>query len=309
MKQKVVVLIGPTAVGKTATSIALAKAINAEIINGDALQVYKGLTIGTAKISEEEMEGIPHHLLSIREPDEAFSVADYQSIVRKKIQEIAARGKVPLIVGGTGMYIQSILYDFRFNSSPQDMELREELESEAAIALWNKLDTLDPEAATTISYQNKQRVIRALERVMSAGITQKEQQQDTGNEPYYDFYIIGLNRDRQELYDRINYRVEVMIKQGLLEEVKQLLSYVPKEAQSFKAIGYKEVIEAIDGNWPRQLLVETIQQNTRRYAKRQLTYFRNKLPVNWYHPEKDITQIEQDCQKFLKENNEELANK
>lgn len=300
--QQVVIILGPTAVGKTETSIQLAKKLNGEIINGDALQVYQDLTIGTAKISESEMEGVPHHLLSILPPDASFSVAEYQLLVRQKIEEISARGRVPILVGGTGLYIQSVLYDFRFETSPQDVELRKRLELQTDQQLWEQLNQLDSEAAKEIPYQNKQRIIRALERVLTSGKTKLQQQQDVGTTPYYNFYIVGLNRDRTQLYDRINQRVNVMLKNGLVTEVKGLLHTVSKDAQSLKAIGYKEVVEAIEKNWSSEQLTETIQQNTRRYAKRQLTYFRNKLPVNWYDPQQDYQKIEQDCCSFLKGN-------
>lgn len=299
---KVLVLVGPTAVGKTATSIRLAKELNGEIINGDALQVYRELTIGTAKISEQEMEGVPHHLLSIKDPGESFSVAEYQKLVREKIEDITARGKVPIVVGGTGLYIQAILYDYRFEEAAPSDELRMQLEAREEGTLWEELHLLDPEAANAIHPNNKQRVIRALERVLQTGKKQQEIEQQAGRLAVYDFHLIGLNRDRAELYRRINERVDLMMEQGLLEEVKSILSHTSKEAQSLKAIGYKEVVEGLEFDWPRQQLIETIQQNTRRYAKRQLTYFRNKLPVIWYHPEEDGEKILEDCRNFLKGN-------
>lgn len=299
---KVLVLVGPTAVGKTATSIRLAKELNGEVINGDALQVYRELTIGTAKISDEEMEGVQHHLLSIKDPGESFSVAEYQQLVRSQIEDITARGKVPIVVGGTGLYIQAVLYDYRFEEAAPSDALRTQLEAREEGSLWEELKQLDPHAANAIHPNNKQRVIRALERVLQTGKKQQEIEQQAGRIAIYDFYLIGLNRDRAELYSRINERVGLMMRQGLVEEVKSILSHTSKEAQSLKAIGYKEVVESLEFGWPQQQLIETIQQNTRRYAKRQLTYFRNKLPIIWYHPEEDQHKILEDCRNFLRGN-------
>lgn len=297
---KVLVLVGPTAVGKTATSIRLAKELNGEVINGDALQVYRELTIGTAKISDEEMEGVPHHLLSIKDSGESFSVAEYQQLVRSQIEDITARGKVPIVVGGTGLYIQAVLYDYRFEEAAPSDALRTQLEAREEGSLWEELKQIDPHAANAIHPNNKQRVIRALERVLQTGKKQQEIEQQAGRIAIYDFYLIGLNRDRAELYSRINERVGLMMRQGLVEEVKSILSHTSKDAQSLKAIGYKEVVESLEFGWPQQQLIETIQQNTRRYAKRQLTYFRNKLPVIWYHPEEDQHKILEDCRNFLR---------
>ena len=300
--ERVIVIAGPTASGKTALSIALAKQLNGEIINGDALQVYKGVDVGTAKVTHEEMEGIPHHLLSFKEPSESFSVADYQKHVREKLSEITSRGHLPIIVGGTGLYIQSVLYDFQFIEQAVDTELRRSLEVLGHTELWNLLNEKDPDAAKDIHPNNKQRVVRALERVMTSGKGKRQAEQNTGQDALYSFLIFGLERDRQELYERIDRRVFDMLKNGLVEEVQELLTHTPKEAQAFQAIGYKEVIKHLEGLTSFEEMVAEIQQNSRRYAKRQFTYFRNKLPVVWVHPEKDQKKIVDLCQQFLKDN-------
>lgn len=300
--ERVIVIAGPTASGKTALSIALAKQLNGEIINGDALQVYKGVDVGTAKVTHEEMEGIPHHLLSFKEPSESFSVADYQKHVREKLSEITSRGHLPIIVGGTGLYIQSVLYDFQFIEQAVDTELRRSLEVLGQTELWNLLNEKDPDAAKDIHPNNKQRVVRALERVMTSGKGKRQAEQNTGQDALYSFLIFGLERDRQELYERIDRRVFDMLKNGLVEEVQELLTHTPKEAQAFQAIGYKEVIKHLEGLTSYEEMIKEIQQNSRRYAKRQFTYFRNKLPVVWVHPEQDQKKIVDLCQQFLKDN-------
>lgn len=281
----VVAIVGPTASGKTALSIKMAKAFDGEIINGDAMQVYKGLDIGTAKIREEEMEGIPHHLLSIKEPTESFSVAEYQQLVRQKIGEIQSRRKLPIIVGGTGLYIQAVLYDFQFAEGKVDEETRkkyyEELEKIGPLAMHERLARLDPETAKKIHPNNTRRVIRALELIELFGISKQSEQLNRGNIPLYNHLIIGMNIDREELYRRINERVDLMMKQGLLEEVRRLWEKNIRNVQSVQAIGYKELYDYLDGHISLEEAVEQIKQNTRRYAKRQLTYFRNKMDVQW----------------------------
>lgn len=305
---KVIVLVGPTAVGKTTTSIELAKHLNGEIINGDALQIYKGLDIGTAKITEQEMQGVPHHLLSFLGPHENFSVADYQKLVRDKIVEITKRGKVPIIVGGTGMYIQAVLYDFQFSEPTQDASLREELENYSAEDLWNQLQSHDPQAANEIHPNNKQRVIRSLERILISGKTKADTEAAKGMNALYPFLIIGLDRNRNELYERINARVHVMFEQGFIEEVQHLLTFVDSNAQSMNAIGYKEVTSYLDGKYTEQEMREAIQQNSRRYAKRQLTYFKNKLPVVWFDAQRENEKIVLQCERFLKDSDQRIEN-
>ena len=281
----VVAIIGPTASGKTALSIELASWLDGEIINGDAMQVYKRLDIGTAKITEPEMQGIPHHLLDIKEPTDNFSVAEYQQLVRAKIEEITARGKMPIIVGGTGLYVQSVLYDFHFTKDEIDEEGRkayyEELEKVGPEAMHARLYALDPKTAETIHPNNTRRVIRALEMVELSGTSKANEEHNRGDVPLYNHLILGLDIDREKLYERINLRVDIMMEKGLLEEAKALYDEGIRDTQAVKAIGYKELFAYFEGRCDLNEAVEAIKQNSRRYAKRQLTYFRNKMDVQW----------------------------
>lgn len=282
---EVVAIVGPTASGKTALSIKLAKKYNGEIINGDSMQIYRGLDIGTAKIAEEEMEGVPHHLLSFKEPTEAFSVADYQRLVRTKIAEIRARKKLPIIVGGSGLYVQAVLYDFQFTEEQVDKVARkayyEELEKLGPEAMHARLKKLDPQTAESIHPNNTRRVIRALEMIELSGVSKASEAQNRGEIPLYNHVVLGLgqNMSREELYDRINHRVDVMMDNGLLEEVKGLWQQNIRGVQSIQAIGYKELYDYLDGKCSLDEAVENLKQNSRRYAKRQLTYFRNKMDI------------------------------
>ncbi|MDQ0270133.1 tRNA dimethylallyltransferase [Cytobacillus purgationiresistens] len=286
MKQKLVVIIGPTAVGKTALSIELAKRFNGEIISGDSMQIYKTMDVGTAKITEDEMDGIPHYLIDIKEPDESFSAAEFQRIVREKINEISSRGKLPMIVGGTGLYIQSVLYDYQFSEAPSDEAFRKSLE-EKAVSLGNEavheeLMKIDPESGAKIHPNNIRRVIRALEIYHCTGKTMTDYQQRQTPEPLYDEVLIGLTMDRDLLYDRINTRVNHMMNDGLLPEVRRLYDAGLRDCQSIQAIGYKELYDYLDGQASLEDAVELLKQNSRRYAKRQLTWFRNKMNVSWF---------------------------
>ncbi len=285
-KEKVIVLIGPTAVGKTNTSIALAKKFNGEIISGDSMQIYKRMDIGTAKVTSEEMEGIPHHLIDIKNPEEPFSVAEFQQLVRKKISDIHSRGKTPLIVGGTGLYIQAVLYDYQFTETPADEHYRDELEMECekngSIWLHNELVKIDPVAALNIHHNNTRRVIRALEVYHCTGKTMTEYQQTQSHDLQYNAALIGLTMDREKLYSRINLRVDLMIDQGLIEEVKGLYDEGLRDVQSVQAIGYKELFGYFGGTVSLEKAIENLKQNSRRYAKRQLTWFRNKMDVAWF---------------------------
>lgn len=308
IKEKVVVLIGPTAVGKTNTSIQLAKKFDGEIISGDSMQIYKGMDVGTAKITEEEKKGIPHHLLDIREPHESFSVAEFQQLVRKKISEIHSRGKLPMIVGGTGLYIQSVLYDYQFTDTPGDENYRRELEEDFIEKgnewLHNKLYEIDPVSATNIHPNNSRRVIRALEIFHCTGKPMSKYLEEQTKELQYDAAVLGLTMDREQLYERINLRVELMLEEGLLEEVESLYNKGVKNVQSVQAIGYKELYEYLDGTITLDRAVENLKQNSRRYAKRQLTWFRNKMDVAWF----DMTDSGQH-QKIIKDISDFIAGK
>ncbi|MBY0099294.1 tRNA (adenosine(37)-N6)-dimethylallyltransferase MiaA [Mesobacillus maritimus] len=285
-KEKLFVLIGPTAVGKTKLSIELARRFNGEIISGDSMQIYKGMDIGTAKITEEEMEGIPHHLIDIKDPDEPFSVAEFQELVRGKITEISSRKKLPMIVGGTGLYIQSVLYDYQFTEAASDHEFRMKLEQLAEekgnLELHQRLKKVDPESAERIHPNNLRRVIRALEVYHCTGKTMTAYQQEQQPELLYDTCLVGLTMEREVLYNRINKRVDLMMEQGLVEEVKDLYDRGIRDCQSIQAIGYKELYEYFDGRVTLQEAVENLKQNSRRYSKRQLTWFRNKMDVEWF---------------------------
>lgn len=282
--QKVLVIVGPTAVGKTALSIHLAKKLNGEIISGDSMQVYRGLDIGTAKVREEEKEGIPHYLIDCRELSDSYSAADFQKEGRRRIKEISEKGKLPIVVGGTGLYIQSLLYDFQLGSRKEEetSEIREKYEAFAEAngneALWQLLLEKDPAAAAAIHFNNKKKVIRALEVFEVTGysiLTPKE-----APAPLYDYFIIGLETERSYLYERINQRVDIMLEQGLLTEAKQM--YDNKEAQAAQGIGYKEFFPYFDDRISLEEAVELVKQNSRRYAKRQLTWFRNRMKVEWF---------------------------
>lgn len=313
-KQKLIVLIGPTAVGKTKLSIELAKKFNGEIISGDSMQIYKGMDIGTAKITQEEMEGIPHHLIDIKEPDESFSTAEFQELVRKKIDEISSRGKMPMIVGGTGLYIQSVIFDYHFTDAPSDPTFRRSLEQAAEANgqefLHGKLKDADPESAARIHPNNVRRVIRALEIIHCTGKTAGELQENQSPELLYDTALIGLTMDREMLYNRINYRVDLMMKQGLLDEVQYFYEKGLRDCQSIQAIGYKELYDYFDGKVPLELAIENLKQNSRRYAKRQLTWFRNKMNVEWFDmsESKDAEKKFAEISKFIEGKLERKAN-
>lgn len=292
---EVLAIVGPTASGKTALSIKLAKLLDGEVINGDSMQVYKGLDIGTAKITSEEMEGIPHHLLDIKQPDESFSVAEYQKLVRAKIAEIRAKGKLPILVGGTGLYVQSVLYNFQFTEEQVDETIRnkyyEQLAELGPLAMHEKLKQVDPRSAAEIHPNNTRRVVRALEIAEHSDTTKSAEPQNQGHEPMYRHVILGLDVEREILYERINLRVDRMIERGLVQEAKLLWDNDIRDTQSVQAIGYKEIFSYFREEISLAEAIEQIKQNSRRYAKRQLTYFRNKLPVVWIEPEITLSEI------------------
>ncbi|MCU9611976.1 tRNA (adenosine(37)-N6)-dimethylallyltransferase MiaA [Caldibacillus lycopersici] len=285
-KEKLLVLIGPTSVGKTKMSIDLAKKFNGEIISGDSMQIYRGMDIGTAKITEEEMGGIPHHLIDIKNPDESFSVAEFQQLVRKKITEITNRKRLPMIVGGTGLYIQSVIYDYQFSEVPGDEKIRQQLtesaEKEGIEKLYGQLQVIDPKAAAKIHPNNERRVIRALEVYVTTGKTMTEYEESQKKELLYDVVLIGLTMDRELLYQRINDRVDIMMQRGLLNEVRTLHASGLQNVQSLQAIGYKELLEYLDGHVSLEEAIANLKQNTRRFAKRQFTWFKNKMDIMWF---------------------------
>ncbi|MGP6139680.1 tRNA (adenosine(37)-N6)-dimethylallyltransferase MiaA [Jeotgalibaca sp. A127] len=296
-KPKIIVIMGPTAVGKTALSISLAKQFNGEIVNGDSLQVYRQLDIGTAKITKEEMAGIPHHLIDIVDIHEPYNASDFKKAAEEAIQHILEKGKLPIIVGGSGLYIQGLLNDMHFGNAGENPVYRgmleEYLKDSGAQALWEKLNEVDPAAAENIHPNNSRRVIRALEAIHVSGILFSEQE-DISQEPKFDALLIALNCDREVLYDRINRRVDMMVEAGVLDEARLLHELSDKEMnQAHKGIGYKEWFPYLDGRITFEEAIASVKQNSRRYAKRQLTWFRNRMKnVHWF----DVTD-----QSYLKE--------
>lgn len=303
--EKVLVIVGPTAVGKTALSVELAKKFNGEIISGDSLQIYKKLDIGTAKISTSEMSGIPHHLIDVIEPTDNYSVADFQKAGRKLITEITERGHLPIIAGGTGLYIQSLLYDYQLGAKEEVVsDVRKKYEELAGKIgkkqLWEYLKEKDPLAAEKIHWNNQRKVIRALEVFEVTGysiMTPKEKPQCL-----YEYCMIGLDTDRKLLYQRIDQRVDQMIAAGLVDEARFVYSL--GEIQASQGIGYKELYPYFKGEITLEEAVEQIKQNSRRYAKRQLTWFRNRLKAQWFdllEQPKQQEEIERVIKKWLEE--------
>ena len=281
-KEKLIVIVGPTAVGKTALSLELAKQFNGEIINGDAFQVYKGLDIGTAKISPEEMNGITHHLIDIRNPSESYNVVEFKNDVNRCIQDITARGKMPILVGGTGLYVQSILYDYQFPETIENAELRERLYAIDKEILHQQLFELDPEASRNIHPNNKKRVVRAIEVCILSGKKFSEQKGASEKVASYDAIVIGLEMERNLLYERINNRVLKMIVDGLENEVRKLYEDGLSESQSLLAIGYKEFFPYFKNELSLDEVISEIQKASRNFSKRQFTWFRNKMDVHWF---------------------------
>lgn len=286
MKKKVIAIVGPTAVGKTKLSISIAKEYHGAIISGDSMQVYQGMDIGTAKITAEEMQGIPHYMIDIKNPDEAFSAADFKKHVNMYIETITADGMLPIIVGGSGLYIQAALYNYNFPSHKKDetvtKRLENELHTKGIDPLYARLKKIDPKQAAKIHPNNHRRVIRALEIYETTGTTMSEYQELQELDSPYDIKLIGLEMERETLYTRINQRVDSMIEQGLLEEVNRLYIQGYGDTQAMRAIGYKEFIPYLRGEQSLEDAICLLKRNSRRYAKRQYTWFRNKMNVTWY---------------------------
>ena len=284
--KKLIVLTGPTAVGKTELSINLAKAVNGEIISADSIQVYKGMDIGSAKITPDEMQGINHYLIDILEPAEEFNIHLFKTLTLKAMDEIYAKDKIPIIVGGTGFYIQSVIYDIDFCDTEADNSYRESLETLAQnkgnLYLHEMLRKVDNKSADAIHPNNVKRVIRALEYYNQTGqpISEHNIVQKNNSSPYNFAYFV-LNDQRELLYERINKRVDTMFENGLIQEVKELLnSGCNKDMVSMQGIGYKEVVEYLEGKLSLDETKELIKKNTRHFAKRQLTWFRREKEVN-----------------------------
>ncbi|PZD93742.1 tRNA (adenosine(37)-N6)-dimethylallyltransferase MiaA [Paenibacillus sambharensis] len=285
-KNRLLVLIGPTAVGKTRYSLEIAKAWNAEIISGDSMQVYKGMDIGTAKLPLEEQEGIPHHMIDICEPEHPFSVAEFQERSRRLIEEISGRGRLPFIVGGTGLYVEAVCYNYVFSESGSDEAFREEMqlyaEENGAEALHSRLQDIDPVTAQRIHPNDIRRVIRALEVFHTTGTTMSEQLAGQKKESPYELCIIGLTMPREKLYDRVELRIDQMMEEGLVEEVKGLLEAgVPESAIALQGLGYKEIVPYLKGETSLDEAVYTLKRDTRHFAKRQLSWFRHMKGIHW----------------------------
>lgn len=285
-KIPLIILTGPTAVGKTALSIELAKDLNAEIISADSMQLYKYMDIGSAKVTKEEMDGIKHYMIDEVTPDFPFSVSEFQKRSNEYIKEIDSKGKKVLITGGTGLYLNSLIYNMDFAKSNANNELREKLEKEleehGIDYMHEKLKSLDSEAASRIHKNNTKRVIRALE-VCLDGKKMKDFSNDLEYNENYEPIIIVLNRDRDVLYDRINKRVDIMINSGLVEEVKKLLSLgYNKDLISMQGIGYKEIVKYLEGEYTLDEAIEIIKRDSRRYAKRQITWFKRYKDSKWF---------------------------
>ena len=293
-----VIIAGPTAVGKTASSVRLAQKIGGEIVSADSMQVYRGMDIGSAKATLEERGGIPHHLLDILDPWEDFSVARYQKAAFSVLQGIYDRGHVPVLVGGTGFYIQAVLYDIDFTEEENDPAYRAELlgtaEKEGAAALYRKLQEIDPESALSIPENNVKRVARALEFHHDTGLRMSEHNaRERMKEPPFDYRYFVLYADRERLYERINVRVDEMLEKGLLSEVKALRDMgMTEERTSMHAIGYRQFLWYLEGRCSYEEAVETIKRETRRYAKRQLTWFKREKNARFVDVEKeDLTDV------------------
>ena len=287
MKPKVIVIVGPTASGKTALSIELAKKINGEIVSCDSMQIYKDMNIGSAKPTYEEMQGIKHYMIDIVSPEKRFSVAEYKKQAENAIDEILSKKKVPIVVGGTGLYVNSLIYGIEYNEIEFDEKYRKKLEAiagtpEGLEKLYQKAQHIDSKAMEIISKNDKKRIIRVLEIYHSTGKTKTELEiESRKNGVKYDYKVFGINMEREKLYDRINKRVDIMLQEGLIEEVEDLIKKYKKFPTAMQGLGYKEVVEYLDGKLSKNEMIEKIKQETRRYAKRQLTWFRKNKEIIW----------------------------
>lgn len=282
--EKVIVVIGPTSVGKTKMGVALAKKLNGEVISGDSMQVYRQMDIGTAKVTIEEMEGVTHHCIDILDPKDQYSVHDFQQTVRKQITEITNRGHVPIIVGGTGLYIKAALYDYTFSEMENNHdEINKEYKDYTNEQLYAHLKQIDEESAKILHFNNRRRVLRAIEIYEQTGQKKSEMINEQEHICLYDAYFVGLTLPRELLYERINLRVDLMMKNGLQGEMESLIKQgLTRENQSMKAIGYKEWFDYFEGKCDLNEVSENIKKHSRQYAKRQYTWFKNQFDVHWY---------------------------
>lgn len=305
--KKIVLIVGPTAVGKTALSIAVAKALNAEVISGDSMQVYRKLDIGTAKVTPEEMAGVPHHLIDVVDVDQRYTVADFKQQASQAIDTITMRGHLPLIVGGTGFYLQGLVENLSLGADNYDQKsqaIREHWQQVAAekgpAYVWQRLNERDPKAAGKIPVNNVRRSIRALEVIEKTGKLFSEQEKP---QPVYDYLTIGLTTDRKLLYQRINQRVDFMMQKGLLDEAQWLYEQGGLELPAGKGIGYRELAPYFAGEQSLIACVAKIKQDSRHYAKRQLTWFRHHLHTQWFDlvtGKNSTEEIEEEIEAWLK---------
>ena len=285
-KHKVVVICGPTASGKTSLSIELAKKIDGEIISCDSMQIYKDMNIGTAKVTKTEMQGIKHYLIDIISPEERYSVADYKKAAEKAIIEILEKGNTPIIVGGTGLYVDALIYGIEYPNIEFDEKYRKQLENrvetEGLGALYEEAKKIDKQAVQKISSNDQKRILRILEIYHATGKNKTQQEAESRkNEVKYDYKVFAINMDREILYNRINKRVDIMMENGLIDEVKQIKKKYNKFPTAMQGLGYKEVVEYLENKISKDEMVEKIKQESRRYAKRQLTWFRKNKENIW----------------------------
>ena len=307
MQNKIIAVAGPTASGKTALAVEIAKVVGGEIVSCDSMQIYKDLSIGTAKPDAEEMQGIPHHMIDFVEPQRRYSVADFVDDARACIDDILARGKVPVVAGGTGLYMDSVLNNISFADFDSDPDFREEMQkladAEGKEAVHSLLQKADPEAAEKIHPNNVRRVIRALEVCRVTGKTFTQVNLESVRDAVYDALIIGIDRDREKLYERINLRVDIMLEKGLLTEVRDLYGKgIGADTTAMQAIGYKELVRYLEGRCTYDEAVEKIKMESRRYAKRQLTWFRRNPDILWFNADEDgyYEKVFEKCFTFLK---------
>lgn len=300
-KKPMIILTGPTAVGKTDLSIQLAKAMNGEIISADSMQVYRHMDIGSAKVTPEEMDGVPHHLIDVLEPEEEFNVVVFQKLAKEALTGIYEREHIPIIVGGTGFYIQALLYDIDFTENDGDTAIRRELEklaqTQGAGCLHQMLQEIDPESAAAIHQNNVKRVIRAIEFYRQTGkkISLHNEQEREKQSPYQFLYYV-LDTDRKTLYERIDRRVDLMMEHGLVDEVKHLADMgCTRDMVSMQGLGYKEILDYLSGEIPLEEAVYILKRDTRHFAKRQITWFKRERDVRWL----ELEQFQNDRKKVL----------
>ena len=308
MTNKIIAVAGPTASGKTSLAIKIAKEFSGEVVSCDSMQIYRGMNIGTAKPTTDEMCGIPHHMIDIIDPKTRYSVADFVRDARACIDDILSRGKLPVVAGGTGLYMDSVLMNIAFDEVEQDMAYRQEMQAYAdkfgAEKLHELLREKDFDAAEKIHPNNVRRVIRALEVCHTTGKTFTQVNAESRREPVYNAKIFGIETDRQVLYDRIDRRVDIMIEQGLLDEVKSFYHLaLDRSTTAMQAIGYKEIFDFLDGFCTLDDAIEKIKMESRRYAKRQLTWFKRNEEIDWVTLgcDKDFEEVFKSCRDFLAE--------